>query len=65
MSLEISDIRSIELDRSTPFHHCIRMKDASGHSLEIIKVNEVDGWAQFVHVYKAWSSHKDFKGKEK
>ncbi len=63
MSLKISDIRSVELDREKPFHHCIRLKDASGYSLEVIPVNESEEWAQFETVYKAWCQHPHFNGK--
>ncbi len=62
--MEIKDIKSVELDRSVPFKHVIRLKDATGHSLEVIPVNEADGYAQFTVVYKAWVNHKDFHPKE-
>ena len=65
MNLQISQIKSVELDRSKPFHHVIRLKDANGHSLEVIPVNESTGYEQFKAVYIAWASHESFNPKTK
>ena len=58
--MEINQIKSIELDRSKPFKHCIRVKDATGHTIEIIPVKESTGWEQFNEVWKALCAHPDF-----
>ncbi len=60
MSTQISKIVSVELDRSRNFRHCIRFKDATGHTMEIIKVKESTGYEQFETVWKALCAHPDF-----
>ena len=64
--MRISQIDSIELDRSKPFNHCVRIKDAMGNSIQVVPVKESAGWEQFSVIYKAWVSHEEFnkKGKE-
>ena len=64
--MRISQIASIELDREKPFNHCVRIKDSSGNSLQVVPVKESAGWEQFSIIYKAWVSHPEFNatGKE-
>ena len=61
--MEISDIKSIELDRSVMFRHCIRIKDTTEHTIELIPVKENVGWEQFKEVVFAWTTHPDYNGK--
>jgi hypothetical protein len=60
--MKISQIRSIELDRSRAFKHRIIFYDDIGYELDSISVTEVAGWEKFNEVYKAWCKHPDFKG---
>ena len=64
--MKISQIDSIELDRSKPFNHCVRIKDAMGNSIQVVPVKESAGWEQFSVIYKAWAEHPEFNatGKE-
>ena len=63
--MEISDIASIELDRTRPFKHKILIKDSTGYVLQEISVTETAGWEKLATVYKAWVEHPDFAGKGK
>ncbi len=60
--MEIRDIHSIELDRSSPFRHCIRVKDKAENTLQEIPVSEVAGYEKLMVVVNAWQNHKDYKG---
>ncbi len=60
--MEIRDIHSIELDRSKPFNHVIRIKDRNEDTLQEIPVSEVAGYEKLMVVVKAWSEHWDYKG---
>ena len=55
----ISKIGSIELDRSVPFSHVVRIKDRTGYSLEVIPVQESTGFEQFKLIYESWAKHPD------
>jgi len=57
--VQISQIHSVELDRSRPFEHCVRIKDSHGHSIQVIPVKESNEWEQFKLVYEAWASHPE------
>jgi len=61
--MKISDIVSIELDRSKPFSHVIRIKDKAENTLQEIPVSEVAGYEKLMVVVNAWTNHKDYKGK--
>jgi len=63
--MNIADVKSIELDRSVPFKHCIRLKDATGYTLETIPISETAGWEKFVEITKAWENHPDYNPKVK
>jgi len=63
--MRISDVKSIELDRSVPFKHCIRLKNGIGETLELIPISETGGWEKFIEVTKAWENHPDFNPKVK
>ncbi len=63
--MEIKNVKSIELDRSIPFRHVVKLKDSTGHTLETIPVNESTGWEQFSLIYKSWCNHPDFHPKQK
>ena len=63
--MRISDVRSVESDRSRPFRHCINLKDCTGHILESIPINETAGWEKFVEITKAWENHPDYNPKVK
>ena len=58
--MNISDIHSIELDMTKAFNHCIRIKDKSGNSIQVIPVREDVANEQLAVIYKAWASHPDF-----
>jgi hypothetical protein len=58
--MNIKDIKSIELDRSKPFNHVVRIKDITGHSIQVIPVKESNEWEQFQTIFKAWAEHPDF-----
>jgi len=58
--MNISDIHSIELDRSKPFNHMILFKDSNDKIIDKIKVKESAGFEQFKVVYEAWCNHPDF-----
>ena len=64
--MDISTIASVELDRSVPFHHTIRIKDHTGFTMETIPVNDSTGWEQFEEVWVALCKHPEFnlKGKK-
>jgi len=55
--MDVSDIHSVELDMTTPFHHVIRIKDKAGNSLEVIPVKENVASEQLALVTQAWLSH--------
>ena len=55
--MEVNDIHSVELDMSKPFNHCIRIKDKSGHSLQVIPVKENAGNEQLRLITEAWLAH--------
>ena len=60
--MNISEIASIELDRTVMFRHCIRIKDRTGHTIELIPVKENVEWEQFQEVVHAWTKHKEYNG---
>jgi len=60
--MEIKDIKSLELDRTKAFQHCIRFKDYAGMTMEVLMVNDSEEWAQFEKVYRAWVNHPDYNG---
>ena len=63
--MKISNVKSVELDRSTPFNHKIIFRDRAGYPLEEIQVKESNGWEQFEIVISAWTDHPDFNPKIK
>lgn len=63
--MEVSQIKSVELDRTVPFKHCVLIKDATGYIMEMIMVEEAKEWEQFMVIYQAWASHPDFQGERK
>ena len=58
--MQISQIKSVELDRSVPFNHCVRIKNSLGDSIQVIPVKESNEWEQFQTIFKAWAEHPDF-----
>lgn len=60
--MTISQIKSIELDRSKPFEHRVIFRSKTGHILEVIAVKETTAWEEFEIIYKAWCNHPDFNG---
>ena len=54
--MQVSDIHSVELDMTTPFHHCIRIKDKNGDSLQVVPVKESAGNEQLALITEAWLS---------
>lgn len=63
--MNISQIKSIELDRSKAFNHKVLIKDSTGYIMQEIKVEESKGWEQFSLIYKAWAEHPEFNGEGK
>jgi len=55
--MNVSDIHSVELDMEKPFNHCIRIKDKTGYSLQVIPVKENVGNEQLRLITEAWLSH--------
>jgi len=62
--MKIAEVKSLELDRTVAFNHCIRFKDVNGKTLELIKVKESVEWEQFKIIYTAWCKHPDFNGRK-
>ena len=58
--MQISQIHSVELDRSVPFNHCVRIKNSIGDSIQVIPVKESNEREQFSLIYKTWAEHPDF-----
>ncbi len=58
--MKISQVASIELDRTTPFRHEVLFKDVHGYVLDRVPVEESKGWEQFSLIYQKWASHPDF-----
>lgn len=52
--MEINQISSIELDRTKPFAHVIKMKDEHGYVLEEVKVLESNGNEVLAKITEAW-----------
>jgi len=50
---QLTDITSVELDRSKPFKHVIRLKNGDT-TLEVIPVTETQGDAMLQKITKAW-----------
>jgi hypothetical protein len=57
--MKISDIHSVELDRTKPFNHVIRIKDKHGHSLQVVPVKENVENEQLKLITNAWLNHPD------
>jgi len=55
--MQVEDIHSVELDMTTPFRHVIRIKDKTGHSLQVVPVKENAGNEQLALITNAWLSH--------
>ena len=55
--MQISDIGSVELDRTVAFSHRILIKDKTGHILQSVPVKENVEWEQLMKITDAWLSN--------
>jgi len=58
--MDISQIKSIELDRTVLFDHKVRIKDSLGYDIQVVPVKENVEWEQYMLICQKWMQHPDF-----